>query len=76
MNLKKNLTSSGTLETHVLFYKIICSHSKSRETIPFNEKGFLSLTLLCVIFKWGKLKFWNQVKFTDSIIHHDIIQEK
>ena len=31
--LKKE-TSSGTSGTHDLFIKVICSHSKSRETIP------------------------------------------
>ena len=53
MNLKnymktkilKKQTISGTSGTHDLFIKIICSYSKSRETIPLKQTStFLTVT--------------------------------
>ena len=37
MHIKKK-TSSGISGTHALYIKIICSHQKSRETIPLSNQ--------------------------------------
>ena len=68
MKIKK--TFSGTLGTHVLFIKTICSPSKSRETIPLdNDLRSLKIILLKAAFcKPLKIQFsmWQRSGFRGS----------